>query len=107
MVRAYYMTISKPTFTTDSQGGVIQTLQDFWKGWGKVEFMSYAQANVEGLPLGQQPVKVQIRKNELTERFSTNMSLNLRGVVYNVRGVRELDKFTIELTATAKEIQTT
>jgi head-tail adaptor len=99
MIRDKYIRIDKPTFTKDAQGGTTQTLAMLWKGWAQIEEGNYRQAMEFGLPIGQRPIMVKLRKNDITQQIDNTAILTYREIAYNVSMVRELDKFTIELYA--------
>ena len=100
-----YIKIQKPTLTLDDQGGTVETLANYWSGWGKVEEMSWKQSLEYGQPTSNRTIKVIVRKNGLTEDINGSYKLIYRGVDYDiVQAPREITPFYIEILASCRLI---
>jgi head-tail adaptor len=104
VIRDKYIVIQKPTFVKDAQGGNTQTLSVIFKGWANVHEGSYKQGMEFGLPIGQLPITVKVRKNSVTTTVDNSCLLTYRGRAYNINMIRELDKFTLEIIAVCSVI---
>lgn len=91
------------TYTKDSTGGTTSTSLLYWKGWADVEEGNYKQAMEFGQPTGNAPITVILRKNNLTKNITTSMELVYRGRNYNIKMLRELDIYNLELMAMRKD----
>jgi head-tail adaptor len=102
MIRNKYITIQAATFTPDLTGGTVATYSNYWAGWASVDEGNFKQAMEFGQPTGNQPIKVTVRKNDLTAGINTAMRLVYRANTYNIVGTREKDPFTLEIVAHRK-----
>ena len=103
MRRDKFISIQEPILTVGATGGTREIYVNYWTGWCAVFEGNYNTGMEEGQFVGNKGIRVQIWKNGKTDRISTAMRIDYRSKTYLINSIREIDRFTLELTASIKE----
>lgn len=106
MRRDKFVSIQEPILTIGPTGGTREIYVNYWTGWCRVDEGSYNTGMEEGQFVGNKSIRITIWKNAKTHQINTAMRIDYRSKTYLINSVRELDRFTLEITATIKEIPT-
>lgn len=104
MKRDKFISIQEPIITIGSTGGTREMYVQFWTGWASVDELSYSTGMEQGQYVGNKSIKVVLWKNRKTDKINTSMRIDYRSKTYLINSIRELDRFTMEVIATIKEM---
>ena len=106
MRRDKFISIQEPILTLGATGGTREIYVNYWTGWCNVFEGNYNTSMEEGQFVGNKSIRIEIWKNAKTDRINTAMRIDYRSKTYLINSLREIDRFTLELTATIKETPT-
>ena len=94
------LTIRTPTVATDTMGQQVETFGDPFDVWAQVTEQPGGEQQGDEVTEAKRAIVAVLRHNS-TKAYTTRMTVEWRGAVFNVKGVRWLDgpKRFIELTA--------
>lgn len=104
MKREKFIVVQKPTYTQTATGGSTVMFSVFWQGWAQVDEKGYTTGLQSSQFEGNQPVIFNIRKNAISDQINQDYRIDYRGKNYQIAGIREIDRFTIEITAVSKKL---
>jgi head-tail adaptor len=104
MKRDKFIIIQEPIMTVGPTGGTREIYVQYWSGWGQVNERSYGTSMEEGQFSGNKTIQVMLWKNGKTDKINTAMRIDYRSNTYLINSIREIDRFTLELTAVIKEL---
>lgn len=103
MRRDKFISIQEPIMTIGETGGTREIYVNYWTGWCKVNEGNYNTSMEEGQFVGNKGIRIELWKNAKTDRINTAMRIDYRSKTYMINSIREIDRFTLELTASIKE----
>lgn len=103
MRRDKFISIQEPIMTIGATGGTREIYVNYWTGWCKVNEGNYNTSMEEGQFVGNKGIRIELWKNAKTDRINTSMRIDYRSKTYLINSIREIDRFTLELTASIKE----
>ena len=106
MRRDKFVSIQEPIITVGATGGTRQIYVNYWTGWARVDEGNYSTRMEEGQFVGNKGVRLTIWKNAKTDKINTAMRIDFRSNTYLINSIREVDRFTLEITGTIKEFPT-
>jgi head-tail adaptor len=104
MRRDKFVSIQEPIMTLGATGGTREIYVNYWTGWVRVDELAYSTSMEEGQYVGNKMIRIQIWKNAKTDKINTAMRIDYRSNTYLINSIRELDRFTLEVTGMIKEI---
>ena len=104
MKRDKFILIQSPLNIVSPSGGSRSIWTTYCSGWANVVEGNYNTTLQEGQFDGRKGITFSVKKNSLTEKITTAMRVDFRGEIYLIQMVKELDRFTLELSATQKDI---
>lgn len=106
MRRDKFISIQEPILTVGATGGTREIYVNFWTGWCNVFEGNYGTSMEEGQYTGNKSIRLELWKNSKTHQINTAMRIDYRSKTYLINSIREIDRFTLEITATVKEFPT-
>jgi head-tail adaptor len=106
MRRDKFVSIQEPIITVGATGGTREIYVNYWTGWARVDEGNYNTRMEEGQFVGNKGVRLTIWKNAKTDKINTAMRIDYRSNTYLINSIREVDRFTLEITGTIKEFPT-
>ena len=103
MRRDKFISIQEPIMTIGATGGTREIYVNYWTGWCKVNEGNYNTSMEEGQFVGNKGIRIEMWKNAKTDKINTSMRIDYRSKTYLINSIREIDRFTLELTASIKE----
>lgn len=103
MRRDKFVSIQEPILTIGPTGGSREIYVNYWTGWCKVNEGNYNTSMEEGQFVGNKGIRIEMWKNAKTDKINTSMRIDYRSKTYLINSIREIDRFTLELTASIKE----
>lgn len=103
MKRDKYITIQEPIFIQGDTGGTRESFVQYWSGWASVTEKNYNTITEEAQFVGQKSITINLWKNGKTDKVNSTMRVDYRSNIYLINSIIELDRFTLQLTATIKE----
>lgn len=106
MRRDKFISIQEPILTVGATGGTREIYVNYWTGWCNVFEGNYGTSMEEGQFTGNKSIRLELWKNSKTHQINTAMRIDYRSKTYLINSIREIDRFTLEITATIKEFPT-
>ena len=89
--------------TVTATGGSRSTWVTYWSGWARIDEKAYSTTLEQSQWTGNHTINIAIKKYPVTDMINTTMRVLYRNELYLINSKVELDRFTLQFTASKKQ----